>query len=217
MLARACVLVAASAGRLGVPTPRAAPHLSAVSTVSIRQARWPDDYEAVCAVREPNRFVVEDGSVGFMGQTVTLTPEEALERRVEARLGSALDDGALVLLAFGSDEAAGVLGTCDAVPQPEGQQRRSFGPELPQRLLIRNLWVSPSHRRRGIARQLMLAAEELALGRAEGERTLSLEVDAGNEPARRLYDDLGYVEFDAPPAFVPRWLATKLFLVKRLQ
>jgi len=154
-----------------------------------------------------------------MGQVVTLDPAEAFQRRVDARLGSALDDGAIVLLAFGDSEADGVQGTLDAVPQPAGQQRRTFGPTLPKRLLIRNLWVSPEHRRRGIARQLMVEAEKLATRRGEDEAMLCLEVDASNAAARGLYDDLGYVEFDAPPAFVPRpsWLATKLFLVKELR
>ena len=66
---------------------------------AVRPAKWPDDYDAVCAVRKPTEFVVEDGGAGFMGQRVAIVdPEEAQQRRVQARLASALRDNATVLL-----------------------------------------------------------------------------------------------------------------------
>ncbi|MGW0365963.1 GNAT family N-acetyltransferase [Streptomyces sp. NPDC002990] len=50
--------------------------------------------------------------------------------------------------------------------------------------------VKPGHRGRGYGRALMLLAERTAL--AEGYRVLGLQVFAGNTPALRLYESLGY-------------------------
>ncbi|MFF5446742.1 GNAT family N-acetyltransferase [Streptomyces sp. NPDC012888] len=50
--------------------------------------------------------------------------------------------------------------------------------------------VAAPHRGRGHGRSLMLLAERTAL--AAGSRNLGLQVFAGNTPARRLYDSLGY-------------------------
>ncbi|MFD4990341.1 GNAT family N-acetyltransferase [Streptomyces sp. NPDC058374] len=50
--------------------------------------------------------------------------------------------------------------------------------------------VRPQFRGRGLGRALMLLAERTAL--AGGDRVLGLHVFAGNTPARRLYDSLGY-------------------------
>ena len=121
----------------------------------IRAASWPEDYEAVCAVRAPSQYVSEAGTTGFMGQKVVLDADEAQRRRVQARLGSALRDEATVLLAEATDTPHQVIATLDCVPLPAGS-RRATGPQLPARVLIRNLWVDPEERRRGIARELML-------------------------------------------------------------
>ncbi|MDE2572762.1 MAG: GNAT family N-acetyltransferase [bacterium] len=51
--------------------------------------------------------------------------------------------------------------------------------------------VRPELRRRGVARALMAAAE--AEARRCGMAQLGLIVTEGNEPARRLYDGLGYL------------------------
>ncbi|KJY24642.1 acetyltransferase, partial [Streptomyces sp. NRRL S-444] len=50
--------------------------------------------------------------------------------------------------------------------------------------------VAEEHRGRGYGRDLMLLAEREAL--ATGHRTLGLQVFAGNTPALRLYESLGY-------------------------
>lgn len=50
--------------------------------------------------------------------------------------------------------------------------------------------VRPEFRGRGLGRALMLLAERTAL--ASGHRLIGLHVFAGNTPARRLYDSLGY-------------------------
>ena len=126
-------------------------------SVSIRTAVLSDvaDAEALCAIRAPTQYVVEDGGVGFMGKRVELTPEEAFNRRVQARLGSAIRDRATVLIA--QDDASeddAIIGTVDCVELPEGKGRRALAPELPRRFLVRNLWVDEARRRQGLALQL---------------------------------------------------------------
>ena len=55
---------------------------------------------------------------------------------------------------------------------------------------ILNLAVAPSHRRHGIARQLVLDAIKRAY--AKGARRAFLEVRASNTAAQKLYSDLGF-------------------------
>ncbi|MGW0391383.1 GNAT family N-acetyltransferase [Streptomyces sp. NPDC003042] len=55
---------------------------------------------------------------------------------------------------------------------------------------IYDIEVAAEHRGRGHGRHLMLLAERLAL--AGGYRLLALQVFAGNTPALRLYESLGY-------------------------
>jgi ribosomal protein S18 acetylase RimI-like enzyme len=55
---------------------------------------------------------------------------------------------------------------------------------------IGGLGVVPSARRRGVGRELMDAVHEQA--RTRGIRRISLEVIEANEPAFRLYEELGY-------------------------
>ncbi|MEV8594136.1 GNAT family N-acetyltransferase [Streptomyces sp. NPDC052012] len=50
--------------------------------------------------------------------------------------------------------------------------------------------TDPAHRGRGHGRSLMLLAEAQSI--AAGQRTLGLNVFAGNTPAERLYESLGY-------------------------
>lgn len=60
---------------------------------------------------------------------------------------------------------------------------------------ISNLAVHPHYRRKGIARDLMTAGLDLA--RERRARRISLEVKAGNEAARSLYDSLGFTQVDS--------------------
>jgi ribosomal protein S18 acetylase RimI-like enzyme len=57
---------------------------------------------------------------------------------------------------------------------------------------IERLVVSPDFRRRGMARRLLAAAEDLA--RDAGKRTVGLHVSGNNLPALRLYESEGYKE-----------------------
>jgi ribosomal protein S18 acetylase RimI-like enzyme len=148
--------------------------------------------------------VVEDGTTGFMGQKVKFDPETAHARRVEARLGTAIRDNATVLIATDDSAAAvAVVGTADLIPIAAGRGRRSTAPDLPRRLLLRNLWVAESRRRQGIARQLMTAVETETV--KQGVSLISLEVDRTNVPAITLYRDLGFEEIEESPN-LPKWM-----------
>lgn len=189
----------------------------AVSGLQIRPAVLSNkaDAEALCAVRSPTTYVVEQGSTGFMGQKVELSQEEAFERRVSARLGSAIRDGATVLIATDpAEERQSVIGTVDCVEFKVGSGRRPFEQKLPRRFLVRNLWVAEERRRQGIARQLMAESETFAL--SHGVSTLVLEVLVDNVPALALYEDLGFEELDPPPMPIPRWMRGALLMGKTL-
>jgi len=66
---------------------------------------------------------------------------------------------------------------------------------------IQDVFVRPERRRRGIATALTRAAEREASARQQERITLSVSQD-GNEPARRLYERLGYVPADHAPVRV---------------
>ena len=179
---------------------------------AVRPAKWPDDYDAVCAVRKPTEFVVEDGGAGFMGQRVAIVdPEEAQQRRVQARLSSALRDNATVLLVEDPPGGGSVVGTLDCVLQ---EHSREPGGAPQPRLLLRNLWVAPPMRRQGMARELMRAAEALAVEQACSQ--LYLDVRADNAGAIALYEDLGFVDIAPPSLPVPRWMRGTLAMTKKL-
>lgn len=73
-------------------------------------------------------------------------------------------------------------------------------PDRPVELYVDNLGVTPSCRRRGIARRLMQAL--VAWGRAQGSETVWLASEPENEDAWAFYNALGFesrtlVGFDA--------------------
>jgi ribosomal protein S18 acetylase RimI-like enzyme len=67
-------------------------------------------------------------------------------------------------------------------------------PYLGPGFLIANVAVAPEHRRRGIARALML--ETLHLAQRKHGRWISLQVEAGNTAAIELYRDLGFAQLE---------------------
>ena len=71
-------------------------------------------------------------------------------------------------------------------------------PNGPHRADVGKLLVHPRARRRGLARALMLAVEDLA--RAEGRTLLTLDCVTG-APAETLYRSLGYVAIGVVPGF----------------
>jgi ribosomal protein S18 acetylase RimI-like enzyme len=63
---------------------------------------------------------------------------------------------------------------------------------VPSEAYVERLVISPSFRRQGMARRLLVAAEDLA--RDAGKETIGLHVTGDNLRALRLYEDDGYVE-----------------------
>ena len=73
-------------------------------------------------------------------------------------------------------------------------------PKLKQRHMgcIVGVYVAPPWRRTGLARALTVRL--IAEARASGLRVLTLSVTAGNEAARRLYLDAGFLPYGIEPA-----------------
>jgi [ribosomal protein S18]-alanine N-acetyltransferase len=72
---------------------------------------------------------------------------------------------------------------------------------LPPEMEILNLAVEPSCRGQGLGKQL--AREALRHAWSRGVQTCFLEVDAGNEPALRLYTALGFARTGIRPGYYP--------------
>jgi len=102
-----------------------------------------------------------------------------------------------------------------------GWVRRGSTEPGQQYAYLSNVCVDPRARRRGVAKMLVQAAEELAAGRAEGGvassdcdadnaaappwscRAAVLHCSPSNEPALRLYASLGYRRVALEPAWSP--------------
>lgn len=83
-------------------------------------------------------------------------------------------------------------------------------------LYVSNLAVRPTHRRRGVARQLLLSCEQVAL--SWGFQDLYLHVLENNHQARQLYFQLGYRLYQVDSSW-STWLLGRprqLFLHKHL-
>jgi GNAT superfamily N-acetyltransferase len=120
-----------------------------------------------------------------------LRPEEvaAVDRRLPlSRLRQPAEDGSTYLIAWDDDEPVGHVhiawnGTHMALPE------------------IQDLFVLPERRRRGIATELTRSAEAEARSRGWGSISLSVSRD-GNRQARRLYEQLGYLDAGLEPVRV---------------
>lgn len=72
--------------------------------------------------------------------------------------------------------------------------RREHGRKLAHKAFIWGVYVAPAARGTGLARALLQAALARAAA-MPGLRQVNLGVHASNEPARRLYESLGFVAF----------------------
>ena len=82
------------------------------------------------------------------------------------------------------EDSTDVIATCAVAA------REPSGSALPRRAHISDLYVEESCRRAGVATALV--ADALALARARGLECVTLEVEADNAGARRLYEKLGF-------------------------
>jgi ribosomal protein S18 acetylase RimI-like enzyme len=58
---------------------------------------------------------------------------------------------------------------------------------------VDDLYVRPAHRRRGVAAELLRYLAHAF--RERGVEHVALDIDVGNEPARRLYEKLGFTRY----------------------
>ncbi|AUN96507.1 GNAT family N-acetyltransferase [Pseudazoarcus pumilus] len=108
--------------------------------------------------------------------------------------------GFVSFLAFVDDEAVGLINCFEG-----------FSTFAAQPLLnVHDIAVLPAHRRRGIARALLAAAEEAA--RERGCCKLTLEVLSNNHAAMAAYAQQGFAPYELDPA-----AGRAVFLQKRLQ
>lgn len=71
--------------------------------------------------------------------------------------------------------------------------RANQGPKESHKGMLVGMYVRPQARNRGVGRRLVEAVIEVA--RTRGVELLQLAVVSDNEPARRLYARLGFVEY----------------------
>jgi GNAT superfamily N-acetyltransferase len=120
-----------------------------------------------------------------------LEPDQvvAVDRRLPLnRLRRPAEEGSTYLIAWDGDQPVGHAhiawsGTHLALPE------------------IQDVFVLPELRRRGIASELTTAAEAEVRSRGWGTISLSVSQD-GNPHARRLYEQLGYVDAGLEPVRV---------------
>lgn len=107
---------------------------------------------------------------------------------------------AFSILAFDGDQAVGLVNCI------EGFSTFQCRPLVN----VHDVAVLASHRGRGVARQMLLKAEDVA--RERGAVKMTLEVLSGNASALALYRRLGYAGYQLDPAmgtagFMQKWIA----------
>lgn len=124
-------------------------------------------------------------SIGFMAP-FGLEKAEAFW----AGIADKVDAGDRLIWTARDESTGALLGTVQLIiGLPDNQPHRGD---------VAKLMVSPDARRRGVARQLMLALEDEA--RARGLRTLVLDTVTGS-PADALYRQLGWIEVGPVPDY----------------
>lgn len=107
----------------------------------------------------------------------------------------------------------------------EGGDASGVPPQWREGPEVSSLFVSPSHRRLGVATQLLTMAEQMSFVHAYNQIGLCVRVD--NLPAMTLYGQLGYRDsgmspYQARGRYTDRmgnqhtWEETRIFLVKSL-
>jgi GNAT superfamily N-acetyltransferase len=153
-------------------------------TIEVRRLQGPElreQLDALAAVLED--CVAGGASVGYMAP---FSREDA-RRAFEGFVADAEQGRRVLLAAFDDGRLVGTAQVVLALPANQ-----------PHRAEIARVLVHRSARRRGIAAQLMAAAEEAA--RAEGRTLLVLDAVTGGDAAR-LYERLGWNTVGTVPGF----------------
>ena len=152
--------------------------------ISIRQLSGPEAEAAIPALSEVlSDCVNDDASVGFM-QPYGLSDAEPFW----AQVAGAVASGATLL--FVAEVGGVILGTV--------QVGLAQMPNQPHRGDLKKLLVHRSGRGRGLARQLMEAAERRA---AEHGKTLLVLDTATGSPAEAIYPKLGWIRVGVIPDY----------------
>ena len=102
----------------------------------------------------------------------------------EKSIGSELENKlSFWLVAMEGDRVAGYVGSQTVLDETD----------------MMNIAVHPDYRRKGIAEALVTAL--IARLKEQGSTSLMLEVRASNEPARKLYEKMGFVQVGRRPNY----------------
>lgn len=158
-------------------------------------------------------FHSQQGILGWAHPLLRLGIYEDLRNRLRSTSQHHI---CLVALDRTGDELAGTVEMAVRSTGPwasSGNAAKSVRSRYPY---LSNLAVRPSHRRRGVARELLLICEQVAL--SWGFQDLSLHVMENNHQARQLYFKLGYRLYQVDSSW-SSWLLGRprqLFLHKHL-
>lgn len=155
--------------------PVATPHAPAPSTLRVREAA-PADWPAVVRVSEA-AF-----AAGPYGHLPVREERQRFVRDVEGRAAA----GTVLVAELQLGTEAEIVGTLSVARAGTGPSRLAVGNEAEVRLLA----VAPTAQRLGVAKRLMQAAHETALG--WGASALVLDTGSKNSAAQALYEGLGY-------------------------
>jgi ribosomal protein S18 acetylase RimI-like enzyme len=160
------------------------------NTLSVRRVDYTDARDAAALVALLDAYA-SDPAGG--GQPLS----EHVKRHLAAEL--ARRPQAFSFIAWDSDRPVGLVNCIEG-----------FSTFACQTLVnVHDVAVLSGHRGRGVGRLLLAAAESEA--RTRGACKLTLEVLSGNVPARRLYEALGFADYQLDPAmghacFMQKWL-----------
>lgn len=140
----------------------------------------------IAAVRAMRLTALEESPTAF-GSTVMEEAQRPLEKLAEL-IEPEIDDGSCFFGVFADGSMAGIIGL---VRRPG--ERRQHVAEL------RSVYVLPEFRGRGAGRMLLETVLSHARG-VDGMRQVILCVNAANQPARGLYQSLGFVRFGLEPS-----------------
>lgn len=147
--------------------------------LTVRRADYADPVQAEAITRLLDAYAVDPMGGG-----------ECLPAQVLARVVDSLAaiPGAFSVLAYDDGLAIGLV---NALPGFSTFQCRAL-------INIHDVYVAPGHRGQGVARQMLREVE--AVARERECCKLTLEVLAGNAPARRVYRHFGFDAYELDPA-----------------